>query len=33
VWVQGLFSTLATETELAEIGYALEAVSIEEYEG
>jgi len=33
VWVQGLFSTLATETELAEIGYALEAVSIEDYEG
>ena len=33
VWVQGLFSTLATETELAEIGYAMEAVSIEDYDG
>lgn len=32
IWVVGTFSTMAVATELAEIGYTLEAESIEPYE-
>lgn len=31
VWVTGIFGTTATETQLAEIGYAMSAVRIEPY--
>jgi hypothetical protein len=33
VWVEGMFGTMATETELAEIGYAIAADRIADYDG